>query len=83
MRVLLRNKRTKLYYVGRDRSGQSQTDALDFGQVSKATRFTLEQKLPDMEIVVRYDACQGEVPLPVLPEWCTLDERCRTSAPAY
>jgi hypothetical protein len=49
--------------------------ALDFGNVHKATRFILEERLADMDIILRYDSCDGEVRLPVLPEWCLLEER--------
>jgi hypothetical protein len=69
MKVLLRNRRTKLYYIGRDESGVRHEDALDFGNISSATEFTLEQKLPDLEIVLRYANCADEVPLPILSAW--------------
>jgi hypothetical protein len=69
MKVLLRNRRTRLYYTGRDESGVKPEDALDFGNISRATEFTFEQRLADMEIVLRYATCPGEVPLPILPAW--------------
>ncbi len=73
MKVLLRNRRTKLFYVGQNLTGGRPEEARDFGNIAKATRFSLREKLPDMEIVLRYDACPGEVPLPVLPEWKLLE----------
>ena len=80
MRVLLRNCRTKMYYVGQsphaglNESGAGSWQALDFGNVRSAVKFTLEEDLPDMEIVLRYDSCDAEIALPVLHEWCLIDE---------
>jgi len=81
MHVFLRNRRTRLYYVarrpsaGRNQPPAANAEPLDFGTVRSAAKFSLEQRLPDMEIVLRYDSCAGEVALPVLPEWCLFDER--------
>ena len=81
MRVLLRNRRTHLFYAGQnansgvDVSAPMSPEALDFGDVGSAAKFSLEQHLGDMEIVLRYDSCEGEISLPVLAEWCLLDER--------
>ncbi len=83
MRVLLRNRRTQRYYVGHSAkagfgdSWAAKPQPLDFGNVPNAAKFTLEKRLPDMEIVLHYDLCEGEVALPVLPEWCLIDERGR------
>jgi hypothetical protein len=75
MRVLLRSRRTKLYYFGLRQMGAAHERALDFGNVPGAAKFSFEEKLPDMEIILRYDSCDGEIPLPVLPEWCLFGER--------
>lgn len=75
MRVLLRSRRTKLYYFGLKQLGAAHQRALDFGNVPGAAKFSFEEKLPDMEIILRYDSCDGEIPLPVLPEWCLFEER--------
>jgi hypothetical protein len=75
MRVLLRSRRTKLYYIGLNQSGLEHQGALDFGNVRNAARFTFEEKLPDMEIILRYDSCDSQIPLPVLAEWCLFEER--------
>ncbi len=81
MRVLLRNRRTRHFYAAHspslrgNGSGAAKPQALDFGNVRNAAKFTLERRLPDMEIVLRYDSCEGEVALPVLPEWCLIGER--------
>ena len=81
MRVLLRNRRTHLYYLRHSPNPRLQDSnapnlkPLDFGTVPSAAKFTLEEHLLEMEIVLRYDECDAEVALPVLPEWCLLDER--------
>lgn len=75
MRILLRNHLTGLYYVGLNHIGREHERGLDFGNVRSAAKFTFEEKLPDMEIILRYDSCDGEIPLPVLAEWCLFEER--------
>jgi hypothetical protein len=75
MRVLLRDRLTKRYYAGLNQLNVHHDQALDFGNVPGAARFTLEEKLPDMEIILRYDSCDSEIPLPVLAEWCLFEER--------
>jgi hypothetical protein len=75
MRVLLRNRRTKLYYMGLNQPGGDCQVALSFGNVGSAAKLTFEEKLPDMEIILRYDSCESEIALPVLAEWCLFEER--------
>ena len=70
-----RSRRTKLYYLGPKQLGAAHERALDFGNVSGAAKFSFKEKLPDMEIILRYDSCDGEIPLPVLPEWCLFQGR--------
>jgi hypothetical protein len=57
----------KLYYLGRNRLGKKHEQALDFGNIPGAMTFVVREKLPDMEIVLRYETCDGEVPIPLLP----------------
>lgn len=76
MRVLLQNKQSKLYYATLNRRVSNPAGALDFHRVPDAAKFALEQKLFGMEIVVNYTEPECEVRLPVLPEWCLLDEHC-------
>ena len=82
MRILLRNHLTGLYYVGLNHMGREHERGLDFGNVRSAAKFTFEEKLPDMEIILRYDSCDGEIPLPVLAEWCQ-KKRCRSMVLTY
>ena len=74
MKVLLRNRRTKLFYVGRNRSCLKHDQALDFSNIPQAAEFTLQERLLDMEIVLRYEACDGEVTLPVLADWRSFEK---------
>jgi hypothetical protein len=75
MRVLLRNRRTKRYHAGPNELEDEDERGVDFGTVRSAAKFALEEKLVDMEIILRYDSCGGEIALPVLAEWCLLEER--------
>ena len=75
MRVLLRNRWTKFYYVGPNQMDAEHEKGLDFGDVRSAAKFAFEENMPGMEIILRYDSCDGEIPLPILAEWCLFDER--------
>jgi hypothetical protein len=75
MRVLLRSSRTRRYYIGLNQSSAQHEEALDFGNVGSAAKFTFEERLADMEIILRYDLCDGQISLPVLAEWCLFEER--------
>ena len=74
MRVLLRNKETRRYYAARNEWGAAVAQALLFGSVPQAARFAFDEKVPQAEIVVRCDLVDQEVALPLLPEWCSLDQ---------
>ncbi len=78
----MRHRQSSLYYAGPSQTEPAPNHttpdherALDFASVRNAARFALEQHLTDMEIILRYDARNGEVALPVLPEWCLFEER--------
>ena len=70
MRVFLRNTKTRLYCADSNRWAAALGQALDFTSVPHATRFALDERLPEIEIVVRYDSLEEEVTVPLLPEWC-------------
>ena len=72
MRVFLRNRQTRLYRAAPDRWAEARGEALHFASVQQAARFALDEKLPEAEIVVRYDLLEQEVAMPLLPEWCDL-----------
>jgi hypothetical protein len=69
MRVFLRNRQTRLYCAAADRWTVVLAEAFAFSDIQHATRFALDQKLPEVEIVVRCDLVDQEVAMPLLPEW--------------
>jgi len=75
MRVFLRNRQTRLYCAARDEWTVALAQALLFSSVPQAARFAFDQKLSEAEIVVRCDVLDQEVTVPLLPEWCDLDQR--------
>ncbi|MCX6928667.1 MAG: hypothetical protein NT154_36465 [Verrucomicrobia bacterium] len=48
---------------------------MDFGKVSSAAKYTFEEKLQDMEVILRYDLAESKIALPVLAEWCLFEQR--------
>src|ERR1035441_9117132 len=70
MRVILRNKRTRRCCAGPNEWVATDAQALHFPNVALATRFALDENLPDTELVIMYDVVPQEVALPLLPEWC-------------
>jgi hypothetical protein len=72
MRVLLRNTKTRLYCADSNGWAAAAGQALDFTSVPHAARFALDGRLPELEIVVRYDSLAEEITVPLLPEWCDL-----------
>ena len=76
MRVLLRHKKTKLYYVGLNQMACEHNQARNFASVPQAARFALTEGLPQVEIIVRSDYLACEIHFQPLPEWCELDKAC-------
>jgi hypothetical protein len=74
MRVLLRHKKTRLYYVGLNQMAGEHSQARDFTSVPQAARFALAEGLPEVEIIVRSDYLASEIPFQPLLEWCELDK---------
>jgi hypothetical protein len=74
MRVLLRHKKTGLYYVGLNQMAGEHNQARDFTSVPQAARFAFAEAMPEVEIIVRCDYLAHEVSLQPLPEWCELDQ---------
>jgi hypothetical protein len=74
MRVFLRNRKTRLYCTGSNEWADSEGQALDFASVPQAARFAFDEDLPEAEIVLKFHILPEEVALPVLPEWCNLDQ---------
>ena len=69
MKVFLRNRKTRLYCAESSEWVPAAGQAFDFTSVSLATRFALDQRLLEIELVVKYDLLPDEVPVPLLPEW--------------
>ena len=74
MRVFVRNKQTRLYRAASNRWAVASEEALPFTSVRHVARFAFDEKVPEAEIVVRYDLLEQEVVVPLLREWCHLDE---------
>jgi hypothetical protein len=74
MKVFLRNKRTRLYRAASNEWATATTQALLFPSVCHAARFAFDEKVPEAEIVLRCDLLDHEIPLPLMPEWCDLEE---------
>jgi hypothetical protein len=73
MRVFLRNTKTRLYWAGSSAWAVASGKALDFISVPRAARFAYAEGLPEIEIVLKYDALPDEVIVPMLPEWRDFD----------
>ena len=80
MRVFVRNKQTRLYRAASNKWAAASGEALPFASVRHAARFAFDEKVPEAELVVRYDLLEQEVVVPLLPEWCHLDERDSAAA---
>jgi hypothetical protein len=74
MRVFLRSKKTHLYCAISSKWAAGTAQAFSFTNVSQAAKFGFDEKVPEAEIVVRYDLLEEEVALPLVAEWCQL--RC-------
>jgi hypothetical protein len=74
MRVVLKRKRSGLYYRDANQFATDPGEALDFASVPAAAQFALAEQLPEAEIVLRWDSLAHEIPLPVLHAWCELDK---------
>ena len=74
MRVFLRNRQTRRYCASSNGWAVAIAQALVFSSVRKAARFAFDEKVPGAEIVMKSDFQEQEVALPLLPEWCDLDE---------
>ena len=74
MRVFLRSRQTRHYCGSSNGWAVAMAQALVFGSVRQAARFAFDEKVAGAEIVMKSDFQEQEVALPLLPEWCDLDE---------
>jgi hypothetical protein len=58
-------------------AGGLASEAVEFESVATATQFALREHLPEAEIALRCDCLDREIGMPVLREWCDLEERQR------
>jgi len=70
MRVFLKAKRTGLYYRGAGKLSVSRDEALEFPSVPAAARCAINEQLTNVEIALRCDYLDREIPLPVMSAWC-------------
>ena len=75
MRVFLRNRQTRRYFASPNGWAVAIAEAFVFSSVRQAARFAFDDEKMEAEIVVRSDLFEQEVTLPLLPEWCELDQR--------
>jgi hypothetical protein len=69
MRVVLRNRRTGLYYASCDRWVPDPSEALDLDAIEHAGRLAFEEGLTELEVVLDYDDPICQLALPIRPEW--------------
>jgi hypothetical protein len=65
MKVLLRNTKTNLYFVGINQWTDDPNQARDFGRVEDAIRLDREEQMTDMEVILRCDDPYGDLVLPL------------------
>jgi hypothetical protein len=70
MRVFLRDKKTRRYHAGSEGWASAAGEARDFNNIAQASRIALDERLPEVEIVLQWEMLPDEVVLPVLAEWC-------------
>ena len=79
VRAFVRNRETRLYRATAKGWIIASEQALGFTRVTWATKFALEPKVPQAEIVVRFEFHPHEFVVPVLPEYRDVDQRNATA----
>jgi hypothetical protein len=69
VKAFVRNKKTRLYRAAAMGWVIASEQALCFTSVTQATKFVLEVKVPQAEIVVRFESHPYEFVVPVLAEY--------------
>jgi hypothetical protein len=80
VKAFVRNKETQLYRAAAKGWVTASGQALGLTIVTQATKFALEPKVPQAEIVVRFEFHPHEFVVPVLPEYRDVDQRNATAA---
>ena len=68
MRILLRNRKTRLYCGDPSGCAAPAKKALGFTSVAHAAKFASDAKLPETEIVLSFELLATEAVVPVLRE---------------
>ena len=66
MRVLIQSTTTFLFLMDRDTVTQNPDEARDFKHTSKALRFIRQQRLPNVQIVLKFPKSADDVNLAIL-----------------
>lgn len=64
MKIFLQHKHTSLYFLSKGRWSKNSVDALDFPNYDKAIEFALENKLPNVHIVLKFADYPYNIRLP-------------------
>jgi hypothetical protein len=76
----VRNRETRFYRAAAKGWVIASQQTLGSTSVTQATEFVLEEKVPQAEIIVRFESHPHEFVVPVLPEYRDLDQRNATAA---
>ena len=66
MRILLRNTKTGLFYVGPDRWTENDPEAFDFEQTDLALDAVRAGKLQSIEVLMKFEDPAFEIPLKIV-----------------
>ena len=75
MKAFLQHTATRDYYAGSGAWVEELPHAVDFGTLTNATKFALAEQLTQTQIILTFRGLPHHVPVPVLPEWCSLANR--------
>ncbi len=65
MKIVLRHSRTGFYYCGDRDWADEVAAAVEFATIRRAAEAASEQKLRDVQVVIRYDSPECEFALPL------------------
>jgi hypothetical protein len=75
MKVVLQDLATRHYCAGSGAWVEELPHAVDFRTLISATQFALAEQLPQTQMVLTFRGLPYPVPVPVLAEWCTFENR--------
>ena len=80
MRILLQQKATGFYFRDIDSWVRNTSEAMDFVSSSAAIDFCVNNKLPDMQLVLKFEDQNYDIVLPVQPLSESREQRTGESA---